>query len=47
MTGTVPMTRIMLVEDEAAIRELLFKVLAGDGFEIVEAGTSDAAFRLL
>jgi hypothetical protein len=47
MTGNVPMTRIMLVEDEEAIRELLFDVLAGDGFEIVEAGTCDAAFRLL
>jgi two-component system, response regulator PdtaR len=37
----------MLVEDEAAIRELLFEVLVGDGFEIVEAGTCDAAFLLL
>jgi CheY-like chemotaxis protein len=47
MTGTVPMTRIMLVEDEGAIRELLLEVLVGDGFEIVEAGTCDAAFLLL
>jgi len=47
MTGTVSMTRIMLVEDEGAIRELLFEVLAGDGFEIGEAGNCDAAFLLL
>jgi DNA-binding response OmpR family regulator len=41
------MTRIMLVEDESAIRELLFELLADDGFEIVQADTGDAASSLL
>jgi DNA-binding response OmpR family regulator len=43
----MPKTRILLVEDEEGIRELLFELLVDAGFEIVQADTGDMAFRLL
>jgi DNA-binding response OmpR family regulator len=43
----VPVKRIMLVKDEDGIRDLLYELLVDAGFEIVQAATADAAFRLL
>jgi DNA-binding response OmpR family regulator len=41
------MVCVMVVEDEADIREMLVEVLIDEGFEIVEAATADAAIELL
>jgi DNA-binding response OmpR family regulator len=41
------MTRIMVVEDEHDIREVLVDALTDEGFEILEAETADAALPLL
>jgi DNA-binding response OmpR family regulator len=43
----MPAIRILLVEDEEAIRELLLEVLVDGGFEVVETDTGDRAFGLL
>jgi CheY-like chemotaxis protein len=41
------MTAILVVEDEGDIREMLVEVLRDEGFQIVEAGSADAAMELL
>jgi DNA-binding response OmpR family regulator len=38
---------ILIVEDDAAIRDMLAQALGGDGYEIVTAGGVPAAMRLL
>jgi CheY-like chemotaxis protein len=38
---------VLLVEDEALLREILADELRDEGFEVVEAGTGDEAIRLL
>ncbi len=39
--------KILLVDDEADIRDILADLLAGEGFEIVEADSGDVALPLL
>jgi CheY-like chemotaxis protein len=41
------MTCILVVEDESEIREMIVEVLRGEGFQIVEAPSADAAIELL
>jgi PleD family two-component response regulator len=43
----VPINRIMVVEDEDGIRDLLYELLVDAGLEIVQLATADAAFQLL
>src|ERR1700733_8898487 len=44
----MPMTaRILVVEDDAAMRGLLNSYLLRQGYEVVEASDSDAALRVL
>jgi DNA-binding response OmpR family regulator len=42
-----PVVCVMIVEDEADIREMLVEVLTDEGFDTVEAATADAAIKLL
>jgi CheY-like chemotaxis protein len=39
--------RVLLVEDEVLLREILADELRDEGFDVVEAGTGDEAIRLL
>jgi len=41
------MTRILVVEDEDCLREMIVEVIRAEGFEIVEASSADAAIGLL
>jgi DNA-binding response OmpR family regulator len=41
------MTRILVVEDESDVRELLVEFLRDAGFDVTEASTADAAIPLL
>jgi DNA-binding response OmpR family regulator len=43
----VTSARILVVEDEPAIRALMVEILSDAGFEVDEAGNSDVAVRLL
>jgi DNA-binding response OmpR family regulator len=45
--STSSIVKILLVEDETSIRELLLELLSDDGFDIVEAESGDAACELL
>ena len=40
-------TRILVVEDESLVRELLVEVLTDAGFQVDEADNADEADRLL
>ena len=40
-----PRPKIMVVEDEDIIREFVCEILAGEGFDTVEFGTADAAWK--
>ena len=44
---TTPTRRVLRVEDEELIREILAEELREEGFEVIEAGTGDEAIRLL
>jgi len=39
--------RVLVVEDEAFVREVLVEVLAGEGFEVTEAACGDEAAGLI
>ena len=39
----IDVTKILVVDDEPMVREVLSQYLAADGFEVVEAGDGDAA----
>ena len=41
------MTRILVVEDEAVVRDLMLEILADAGYDVVGAGTGDDALDLL
>ena len=42
-----PKKRLLLVEDEILVREILAEELRDDGFDVTEASTGDEALRLL
>lgn len=41
------MARILVIEDEAALRSIMRRVLVGAGYEVVEAGAARAACEAL
>lgn len=44
---TDPAPRVLIVEDEFLIRMTLVEALSEEGFEVIEAGTGDAALPML
>lgn len=47
MTSGTPQTRILVVEDEAEMRELLAQRLASWGYEVLTAGDGEEGWRLV
>jgi len=47
MTSAEAKTRILVVEDNAAVREIAVKQLRQIGFDVVAAGEADAALAML
>ena len=47
MNKQAPRTRILVVEDESLVRELLVEALTDAGFQVDEADNADDADRLL
>jgi DNA-binding response OmpR family regulator len=43
----MPQPRVLVVEDEAVIRDLIVETLVEAGFQVEEAGTADDAVRLI
>jgi response regulator RpfG family c-di-GMP phosphodiesterase len=46
-TGAGPVRRVLIVDDELRLRQVLMRLMARDGFECAEAGSAEAALAYL